>query len=498
MKLNFKKAAEPKEKKTKKEKLPMKERMRKMFGKRFFAGSYSVFAAAVVIAIAVVVNLMAAALPADKTEIDLTSQAIFTLSDQTKRIVSGLDQDVTLYLLAQSGGEDDTVTRLLNRYASLSDKIKVTYVDPNEKPTFIDNYELGDTPLYANSVLVECGSRTKLVGYDEIFVTNYSMDYYSYNYTTTTDFDGENALTNAIHYVSSDNIPKVYTLTGHGESELSSTLDTLIERDNLESGTLSLLMIEDVPEDASVVVINVPTSDLSTDEADMLIRYLENGGRIVLITDYIQSGEMENLLRVTAKMGMTVGEGIIIEGNREMHVSRYPYYLLPDIASHTITEPLIDGRYYVLAPLSQPIVETEDATASVIALLETSSSSYAKLAGLDMETTAKEDGDTDGSFMVAAASELGEGRMVWMSSAKLMDDNVNAMVSGGNSDLFMNSVNWMCDQQETISIRAKSMDEQGLTLTQAQNSFWSIVLLGVIPGAVIVLGIVIVMRRKRR
>ena len=85
MKLNFKKAAEPKEKKTKKEKLPMKERMRKMFGKRFFAGSYSVFAAAVVIAIAVVVNLMAAALPADKTEIDLTSQAIFTLSDQTIR-----------------------------------------------------------------------------------------------------------------------------------------------------------------------------------------------------------------------------------------------------------------------------------------------------------------------------------------------------------------------------------------------------------------------------
>ena len=498
MKLSFKKATAPKGKKEIKEKLPMKARVRKMFGRRFFAGSYSAFAAAVVIAIAVVVNLMAGALPADKTEIDLTSQAIFTLSDQTKRIVSGIDQDVTLYLLAQSGNEDDTVTRLLDRYASLSDKIKVTYVDPNEKPTFIDNYDLGNTPLYANSVLVECGSRTKLVGYDEIMVTSYSMDYYSYNYTTTTSFDGENALTNAIHYVTSDSIPKVYTLTGHGEGELSSTIETLIERDNLESGTLSLLMIEDVPEDASVVVINTPTSDLSGEEADMLIRYLENGGRIVLVTDYIASGEMENLLRVTGKMGMTAGEGIIVEGNREMHVNRYPYYLLPDIASHTITQPLIDGRYYVLAPLAQPIVKTEDAAASVSALLETSSSSYAKLAAMAMETTAKEDGDTDGSFMVAAASELGEGRMVWMSSAQLMDDNVNAMVSGGNSDLFMNSVNWMCDQQETISIRAKSMDEQGLTLTQAQNSFWSIVLLGVIPGAVIVMGIVVVMRRKRR
>lgn len=495
MKLNLGKPAAPK---VKKEKLPTKERMRKMFGRRFFAGSYSVFAAAIVIAIAVMVNLMVGALPADKTEIDLTSQAIFTLSDQTKRIVSALDQEVTLYLLAQSGNEDETVTRLLDRYASLSDQIRVTYIDPNEKPTFIDNYELDDAPLYANSVLVECGSRTKLVGYDEIFVTNYSMDYYSYNYTTTTDFDGENALTNAIHYVSSDNIPKVYTLTGHGESELSSTLDTLIERDNLESGTLSLLMIEEVPEDASVVVINAPTSDLSMDEADMLIRYLENGGRIVLVTDYMEPGNMENLLRVTQKMGMTAGEGIVVEGNRDMHVNRYPYYLLPDIASHTITQPLVDGRYYVLTPLAQPIIGTGDGDASVTALLETSDSAYAKTAGLAMQTTEKEDGDADGAFMIAAASELGEGRMVWFGSAMMMDDNVNAMVSGGNSDLFMNSINWMCDQQETISIRSKSLDEQGLTLTQSQSSFWSIVLLGVIPGAIIIIGIAIVVRRKRR
>lgn len=492
MKLNVKRAAE------KREKRPLRERVRRMFGKRFFAGSYSVFAAAAVVAIAVVVNLMVHALPADRTEIDLTSQSIYTLSNQTRRIVSGLDQEVTLYLLAQSGNEDAKVTRLLDRYAALSDRIKVRYIDPNEKPTFLNSYDLGGTPLYANSVLVECGERTKLVGYDEIFVTSYSMDYYSYSYTTSTSFDGENALTNAIHYVSNENVPKVYTLTGHGESELSATLKTLMERDNLETGTLSLLMIEEVPEDASAVVIHAPSSDLSREEADMLIRYLERGGRIVLVTDYIESGEMENLLRVTASMGMTAGEGIIVEGDKNMHLNHYPYYLLPRLSSHEITDPLIDGHYYVLAPLAQPIVRTEDSDASVSTLLETSASAYAKAAGLAMETTAKEEGDTDGAFTVAAASKRGEGRIVWMTSATLTEDNVNAMVSGGNSNLFMNSVNWMCDRQETISIRAKSMDEQGLTLTQAQSSFWSIVLLGMIPGAIIVCGIVVVVRRKRR
>lgn len=266
----------------------------------------------------------------------------------------------------------------------------------------------------------------------------------------------------------------------------------------METNTLSLLMLESVPEDASVVVINAPTGDLSSDEADMLIAYLENGGRVVLITDYIESGVMENLLRVTQAMGMTAGEGIIVEGDRNMHVSRYPYYLLPEIASHDITQPLIDGKYYVLTPLAQSIVETGEGSASVTALLETSDSAYAKLAGLQMQTTEKEDGDTDGAFTIAAASELGAGRMVWIASADTMQDNVNAMVSGANSDLFMNSVSWMCDQVETISIRAKSMDETGLTLTQSQSAFWRAVMLGVIPGAVILIGVVGVIRRKRR
>ena len=477
---------------------PLRQRVRRMFGKRFFAGSYAVFAAAAVIAIAVVVNLMAGALPADKTQIDLTDQSIYTLSDQTERILASLDQDVTLYLLAQSGREDTTLTRLLGRYEDRSAHIRVQYVDPNERPTFLDGYDLDVSRLYANSVLVECAQRTRLVGYDEIFVTSYGMDYATYSYTSSTSFDGENALTNAIHYVSSADLPKVYALSGHGEKELGDSVSALMQRDNLQTDTLSLLSLDEVPQDASAVVINAPTGDLSLDEADMLIRYLQGGGRIVLITDYIAPGGMENLLRVTQAMGMTAGEGIVVEDDPAMHVSRYPYYLLPDIASHEITQPLIEGQYFVLAPLAQPIVETQTGEAAVTALLETSGSAYAKAAGLQMETTQKEEGDAQGPFVLAAASELGDGRMVWVTSADLLEESVDAMVSGANSDLFLNSLDWMCDQAETISIRAKSLDEAGLTLTQAQSSFWSIVLLGVIPGAVLVLGLVIVMRRKRR
>lgn len=476
----------------------LRERVARMFGSRFRAGTYAAFAAAVVIAIAVAANLLVSALPEDMTQLDLTSQSLYTLGDQTRRIAASLDKDVTLYLLAASGDEDETISRLLSRYAALSDHIRVQNVDPVQKPTFLDGYDLDVSRLYANSVLVECEGRSRLVSYDEIYVTQYSMDYYSYSYTATTDFDGENALTNAIHYVSSDAIPKVYTLTGHGETELSDTVKTLIGRDNLQTESLSLLSFEAVPEDASVVVISAPTGDLSAEEADMLIAYLERGGRIVLMTDYIAPDEMENLLRVAAYMGLTVGEGIVVEGDARSHLNRYPYYLLPSIGDHEITQPLAQGGYYVLVPLAQPIVETETSQASVSWLLTTTASSYAKQAALEMTTTQREDGDTDGPFNVAAASEREEARLVWVTSSELLTDTVNAMVSGANSDLFMNSIEWMCDREETISIRAKSLDGESLTLTGAQSSFWSIVMIGVIPGAVLLVGLVIVMRRKRR
>lgn len=138
--------------------------------------------------------------------------------------------------------------------------------------------------------------------------------------------------------------------------------------------------MESVPEDASVVMINAPTSDLSADEAEMLVQYVENGGRLLMLTGYIEQGKMENLLTVTKAMGLTVGQGLIMEGDGQMHLNRYPHYLLPTLESHTITSPFTSGRYYILVPMAQPLEETEDSSAAVTWLLTTSESAYTKAA----------------------------------------------------------------------------------------------------------------------
>lgn len=186
-------------------------------------------------------------------------------------------------------------------------------------------------------MIVDCEGRFRLVGYNDIYVTSYEYDSYSYyGYSETTEFDGENALTNAIHYVTSDNLPKLYTLTGHGEAELDASITEMITQDNMETESLSLLSLESMPEDACALIINAPTSDIGADEASMLIEWMENSGKIVLITDYISEGEMTNLLSVTEAMSMTARNGLVVEGDSYMHVGRYPYYLLPDIISHEI------------------------------------------------------------------------------------------------------------------------------------------------------------------
>ena len=86
----------------------------------------------------------------------------------------------------------------------------------------------------------------------------------------------------------------------------------------------------------------------------------------------------------------------------------------------------------------------------------------------------------------------------WVTSDTLLDSYVDSAVSGANSNLFMNALNYMCEQEESISIRAKSLDSATLTVPQSESTLWSVVMIGVIPVGLIILGMLIWIRRKRR
>ena len=259
-----------------------------------------------------------------------------------------------------------------------------------------------------------------------------------------------------------------------------------------------------MPADCDALMIVSPKTDLAPLECDALRAYLEKGGKLLLFTDYVEGG-LPNLEAVLANYGVTNTQGVVLEGDKNYCAWGYAYYLLPDIGAHEITSPLSSNGYSVIAPVATGLsvaAELRDGL-SVSRLLTTSDSAYCKLAGTAMTTYDKEEGDADGPFALAVAitDDLADGsqtQIIWMSTSQVLDDTVNSWVGGANQDLFLNSLGWMCEQENAISIRSKSLSAAYLTVPDAASSGLSAVLIGAVPLAILAVGIVVVVRRKRR
>ena len=298
-------------------------------------GGYSVAAAAIVIAIIVAANALVRALPAQWTQFDTTSSQLFSISDQTESIVGSLETPVTIHWIVQSGQEDATLETLLERYQALSENLTVEKVDPVVSPTFLEQYDVGS--VYNNSLIVESEARYRYVDYYDI----YTYDYSSYYTTGSVDmnFAGEGAITSAVSYVVNDDLPKVYTLTGHGEGSLSSDFQSAAEQDNVEFEELSLLSAETVPEDADCVLILAPQSDIADVELTALQAYLDGGGRLLLITDPPQEGaELTNLETLMAGYGVHAADGIVVEGDQDNYAMGLPYTVTREVSTVTDEE----------------------------------------------------------------------------------------------------------------------------------------------------------------
>jgi ABC-2 type transport system permease protein len=370
--------------------------------RRFKSGGYAVIVSLIVIAVVVAVNLFIGQLPSTATKIDTTAQQLFTFSEQTEQLLKNLNENVTLTLVAESGSEDATTLELLQRYKALSDKITVNTVDPVVQPKFTANYT--DEDVAANSVIVESGKRSKVVAKDDIYEYDYSNYYYTGSYDV--NFAGESAITSAIDYVTSENLPVIYQLQGHGETALSGDLLSAVENDNLTVDDLSLLSLETVPDDCSCLLIYAPTTDLGTAETDKILTYMDQGGRLLLITDY-EDADRPNLKKLVNNYGVDMVDGIVVEGDSNHYVRGYQHYLLPTVASHDITDPIIDGKLYVLMPVSHGIVKLDEyrSTLTITDLLTTSDSAYNKADPDNVTTLEREDGDHGPFDLVVAVSE---------------------------------------------------------------------------------------------
>ena len=486
----------------------MKERFKKymaeiraQFGTRSSkVGSYSFILTAVVLAILITVNFALSFLPDSYAQADLTANQLYSISSQSKVMLSSLEDDITIYWIVAAGQEDEYVEKLLHNYEDYSSKVKVEKKDPDLNPDFTNAYT--DEEIYNNSVIVECGDRYRYISYEEMYEVS-STDYYSM-YSSADEFSGEKLITSAISYCTTEELPVVHVLEGHGEAELSTGFADAIETDNLETESLSLLNGESVPEDVECILINAPSTDISEEEKDMLIDFLEGGGRVLILSGTNTEDELPNLKAVAEYYGISVLEGVVVEESTDHYIFNMPVILMPEMGSSDITDPLINDNYHVIMPVAKALdVSEPDGDVTVTPLLTSSENSFLKADGYNIETYEKEDGDTQGPLTLAALStkdidDENQMQLVWIASSVLLDEAYNQYSSDANEDFVLNALEMMCEKDDSVSVRSKSLTNEYLTVSTSSASLIKVVTIGVIPAIYLIVGIGVVVRRKRR
>lgn len=460
-------------------------------------GTYSSITTVVFMILVIIVNMIIAKLPTKYTNIDVTSNQLYTITQQTEEMLENLTEDVAIYVISAEDKADATVNQTLKCYEEASSHVTVTFVDPLVNPQFVSQYTTSN--ISQNSIIVESERRFKVISYNDLYETE--VDYSTYQQTVT-GYDAEGQLTSAIYYCVSEVMPKVYMIAGHNEYTLDSGFLTAIEKENIEYETISLMEYEAVPEDAECIIIHAPETDFSSDDADKVIAYLNQGGKAFITAEYT-GAQLPNFERIVEEFGMKLQEGYAVDRNAGNYYQT-PIYLLPNIEYATETSGLSGSYTYLLAPYSQGIYvpEEEEEGVNYTKLLTGSDSSIVKTNVATSTTFEKEEGDIDGPVCIGVKAEkvLEDKTAVLyvFASAQMFMDNADSAVSGNNKQLFSNIMGTVANHEVSVSIPVKSYEMEYLAASTGDITFFSVIMVVMIPLSLIVIGMIIWLNRRKR
>ncbi len=459
-------------------------------------GLFAALSILVVIAIVVVLNLAVGLLPANLRQKDLSTEKIYTVSDTSRELLSGLEDDVEIIVLAPTDGVDQRISTYLEIYCALSDKLSLKTIDTTLYPSALSEYDSD-----SSSVVVVRNADTgkqQIISFDDILVYDWST-YYYYGYLYYTEFDAESQLTSAVNLVTSDAAHTIYCDTGHGEASLGSAVTEQIEKNNLSTEEINLL-IDGVPEGCELLLFNQPTSDLSADELAQVEEFLSEGGHVmVILSSETDAASFPNLNSLTNEYGLNILDGALADQANYYQYFGSAYVFFPTLStSDAITSALgsdsyvmvgYDGTTQVSPVIPLEIVEPSIDGVSVTSFLTTSDAGVAYVS---------QDNYSTGSYVLGAyASDEDTGaRLTVISADSFVDDALVSSFSGlSNVEVFMNALTATFDDMETVSIEAKSLT---VTYNTVRNSnLWTLIFVIILPLVVLLGGFFHWLRRRR-
>lgn len=412
---------------------------------------------------------------------DLTSEKLYTLSDQTKKIIGPIRTPVQVYMFDRDSGPDaeqvQSMKDQMTEYTNENHNIHFTLVDPQEHPELAKQYDV----TRMGQVIVVNGSHIEKP-------------------EETTEQDITSAILKAI----STTVKTVCFVEGHGEKSTAATdakgfsaVATELGKENYQLKTVNLVTSGSVPSDCSVLVDPGPAKSFFPQETQMIQKYLQGGGKAMFLLDPGTDPKLEDVMQ---PWNVKVGDDFVIDvsGVGRLLGAGPAIPLVVDYGSSPIVQDFEHSMTFFPLARTVAIADTSKTEPQATELLKTSAASFtvASLGNGTVKYDPKK--DQRGPLSLGVAAENGSGktdaRLVVIGNSEFASNQWIGQQRNG--DLFFNAVNWLTQEGNLISIRPKQPTNRRVTFTEAQQRGLQWVSVIFLPLFVIVTGIIIWVKRR--
>ncbi len=481
-------------------------------------GSIATAITVIVIAIVVMINVVMN-IAADKVNmsIDLTENGTFEISQETKDYLATVNEPVSIVCMSDELTFQTSnyiyykqAYEVLKKYSIYNDNVSVSFVDMVEDPTYADRFnEVYKGEINAYNIVVESDKRIKVLSIEDLYNTQINYTTFSQEIVSS---KAEQELTSAIMYVTDPDPLQAVVFKSETSGTSYDNVFSMLVSNGYEVSEMDPL-VETIPEDTDVVVINAPLNDYDTYIVDMLYDFLDNGGKLgknlIYFADYSQKNT-NNIDAFLAEWGIKVESGVVGDEDTNNLQSQSYYivrnYITENDFSANVAQPALPVIDYQSRPITL-LFDTED-TRSTVALLQTKDTGFVMTD--EMQEAAKNGQEPDITNGVQTTMALGRkyvfnennqqvySNVLVIGSSETLDEAFTSTTYYNNGDYFVSVLNTMTGKNTGISIVAKDLTSASFDIDQGIVNRYFILFMVIIPVAVLVIGVVVFFRRRTK